>query len=424
MTSVAMAGAPGDKRSFFEVWMVTVGHALTHWYPATFYVLSPLIGRELGLSYTEIASIITTQSITAALSNVPGGIIADSIHRKGRMMALALAWIGIPYLIMSMTHSYWMLLCCAALIGAGNTIWHPTAIPTLARRFPERKGLVVSIHGMGGNVGDAVAPFVAGLLLSGLALGSFFNFEGVSWRQVMTFNIIPGIFMSIAILWYLGKLQIDGKGKKTNQQLSLSEVVKGFGGLLKNSTLMMLAVSSAFRSMTQASLLVFVPLYLTNVMGYSSWSVGATMMSLQLCGFIAAPIAGTMSDKVGRRNIMMTSMVMTAVVIGFMILAGGTAIFVGFVALLGFFLFAIRAVLQAWTLDATPENMGGSAIGLLFGIQAVGGAAGPFISGLIADHYGIMGAFYFMAATIIVANGFVFFISETGKPAAAAAPAE
>jgi len=40
------------------------------------------------------------------------------------------------------------------------------------------------------------------------------------------------------------------------------------------------------------------------------------------------------------------------------------------VALLGFFLFAVRAVLQAWLLDSTPPGMGGSAIGMLFGTQA------------------------------------------------------
>ncbi len=420
MSTMALTEPLNERRSFFEVWMVTIGHSLTHWYPATFYVLSPLIGAELGLSYTEIASIVTTQAIAGALANIPGGIISDSIPRKGRMLALSLAWIGIPYMIMATTHAYWMLLACAALIGIGNTIWHPTAIPTLARRFPQRKGLVVAMHGMGGNVGDAVAPFVAGLLISGVALGSFIDFGGISWRQVMIFNIIPGIFMSIAILWYLGRLQIDGKGKTASQQnLSLREVLNGFSGLVKNSTLMLLATSSAFRSMTQSSLLVFVPLYLINAMGYSSWAVGATMMSLQLCGFIAAPIAGAMSDKVGRRNIMMTSLVMTAIVIVFMIVAGGTPIFVLFVALLGFFLFAVRAVLQAWTLDATPENMGGSAIGLLFGIQAVGGAIGPFVCGMLADQYGILAAFYFMATTIIVANVFIFFIPDPRKAVAA-----
>ena len=76
--------------------------------------------------------------------------------------------------------------------------------------------------------------------------------------------------------------------------------------------------------------------------------------------------------------------------------------------MLGFFLFAVRAVLQAWLLDATPPGMGGSAIGMLFGTQALGAAMGPISAGIVADHYGIMAAFYFLAGTIIVANLMVF----------------
>ena len=66
--------------------------------------------------------------------------------------------------------------------------------------------------------------------------------------------------------------------------------------------------------------------------------------------------------------------------------------------MLGFFLFAVRAVLQAWLLDATPPDLGGSAIGILFGAQAAGAAIGPICAGMLADHYGIMAAFYFLAA--------------------------
>ena len=88
-------------------------------------------------------------------------------------------------------------------------------------------------------------------------------------------------------------------------------------------------------------------------------------------------------------------------------------IFVFFVALLGFFLFAVRAVLQAWTLDATPKGMGGTAIGLLFGIQAIGQSIGPLICGVLADHYGLLSTFYFMATTIVIANLFVFFVPAT-----------
>ena len=134
MTAVAATTeVKSERSSFLEVWVITIAHALTHWYPATFYVLMPVIGRELGLSYTEIASVVTSQAIAGAISNIPGGIITDSIRRKGWLMALSLAWVGIPYLIMSTTHAYWMLIGCAVLIGIGNTIWHPTAIPTLAR---------------------------------------------------------------------------------------------------------------------------------------------------------------------------------------------------------------------------------------------------------------------------------------------------
>jgi MFS family permease len=76
-------------------------------------------------------------------------------------------------------------------------------------------------------------------------------------------------------------------------------------------------------------------------------------------------------------------------------------------------------VLQAWTLDATPKNMGGSAIGLLFAIQAIGGATGPLICGILADKYGLLSTFYFMAFTVVIANMFVFVIDDVKKPATA-----
>ena len=59
-------------------------------------------------------------------------------------------------------------------------------------------------------------------------------------------------------------------------------------------------------------------------------------------------------------------------------------------------------------LDATPPGLGGSAIGLLFGAQAAGAAIGPICAGILADHFGIMAAFYFLAGMIVVANLLVF----------------
>jgi len=95
--------------------------------------------------------------------------------------------------------------------------------------------------------------------------------------------------------------------------------------------------------------------------------------------------------------------------------------FVLLIAFLGFFLFAIRAVLQAWLLDATPKHLGGTSIGILFGAQAVGAAIGPVIGGVLADSYGIIATFYFLAATIVVANMFIFFTPMTPTEAERAA---
>ncbi len=398
-TSITMDAV--RRRSFREVWVISIGHALTHWYPATFYILLPLIGNELGLDYAQIGSILTCQYAAGAIANVPGGIFVDTVGRKGLLMAISLCWIGFPYLIMGASHTYWMILLCATLVGIGNNIWHPTAIPWLGDRFPDRKGLVMSFHGMGANVGDAVAPLVVGWLLA------FY-----SWRSVVVMNVIPGIVVAGIILVYVGRLQMAdiraGLIKARPDKIPRAERLRMFGELLRNRALVTLSIGSTFRSMTQGALLTFLPVYLARVMEYPTTWIGACMFALQACGFIAAPIAGHLSDKVGRRQIIMSSMSMTGVIILAMTFAGGTKWFVLLVAVLGFFLFAVRAVLQAWLLDATPPGMGGSAVGILFGMQAIGMAIGPITAGVIADHYGIMAAFYFLAGTIIVANLLIF----------------
>src|SRR5260370_18145366 len=112
---------------------------------------------------------MTCQYIAGAVANIPGGVLVDTVGRKGVLMAVSLFWVGFPYLLMGFTHSYLMLLGCVALVGFGNSLWHPTPIPTLPRRFPERKGLLLSLHAIRGNVGDAPAPAVVAPLLAPLS---------------------------------------------------------------------------------------------------------------------------------------------------------------------------------------------------------------------------------------------------------------
>src|SRR3989440_8038550 len=245
----AVVTAPEARRgSYREMWLITLGHSLTHWYPATFYLILPIIGRELGLSYSQIGLIMTCQYIAGAVANIPGGVLVDTVGRKGVLMATSLFWVGFPYLLMGFTHSYLMLLGCVALVGFGNSLWHPTAIPTLARRYPERKGLVLSLHGMGGNVGDALAPLAAGALLAVL-----------TWREVVIVNVIPGLVMSVLILAFLGTMRLGPRAKPRAEDKgqTLRDYFRGVPALFRNRSLVLLTASSAFRSMTQNSLLTF-----------------------------------------------------------------------------------------------------------------------------------------------------------------------
>lgn len=398
-----------------DVWLISFGHALTHWYPATFYLLLPIIGQELGLSYTQIGLIITVQFTAGAISNLPGGMIVDSIGKKGYLMALSLFWVGFPYALMSITTNFWMLLACVTLVGIGNNIWHPAAIPTLAHGYPDRKGLVLSFHGMGGNLGEALAPLVVGALLTWF-----------SWRTVVVLNVMPGLVMAIMILLMLGALSMDRENpaglNAGGDKRGMKEYLRDCGTLLKNKTLLLVSVSAAFRTMTQVGLATFLPVYLSYELGYSTFMIGLCVTLIQVAGFIAGPIGGHVSDKMGRRRVIMSSTLLSAVMILGMVFSGTSPVFVLFVALTGFFLYAMRPVLQAWVIECTPKHLAATGVGLQFGILAVGAAISPAIFGLIADHFSVYTAFYFLAGTIVLANVLIFFVPQTGaEPRAAAA---
>ena len=221
-TAVAKSGL--SKLDIRNMGLITLGHSLTHWYPATFFMLLPIIGNEMGLSYSQIGFVMTCQYAAGALSNVPGGMLVDVWGKKGQLMALSLFWVGFPYLMMGFSTEYWMLLLCVVFVGIGNNLWHPTAIPLLGRMFPQRKGLALSLHGMGGNVGDALAPLAVGALLTTL-----------SWREIVVLNVVPGAAMAMLILFFMGTLTFAPKAKKAPVESS-TQPVQGASTALPDST--------------------------------------------------------------------------------------------------------------------------------------------------------------------------------------------
>lgn len=184
---------------------------------------------------------------------------------------------------------------CMILIGIGNNLWHPAALSTLGQRFPNRKGLAMSLHGMGGNFGEALAPLLIGALL-----------VTYSWRSVVVINLLPGLVMAIALLVLLGKMNLDhGKDVKSAKD---TWTLKGYCGQLKTLfsdwALVLISLCAMFRTAAQSALLTFLPLYLTNNMGYTPAGVGVALFTLQACAFASAPLAGYVSDRLGRKSVL------------------------------------------------------------------------------------------------------------------------
>ena len=95
-----------------------------------------------------------------------------------------------------------------------------------------------------------------------------------------------------------------------------------------------------------------------------------------------------------------------------MAFAGGSPLFIALVAVLGFFLYAMRPVIQAWLLETTPKNMGGSSIGCCSARRRSAPRSARASPAWSADRQGLIATFYFLAATIVIANVFVIFIPK------------
>jgi len=147
--------------------------------------------------------------------------------------------------------------------------------------------------------------------------------------------------------------------------------------------------------------------------------VGGRFSSVDVEGFrvstgaVAVECGGVLEDTLLaglNHDLAHTSMMLTAVMIVGMLLAGKSALFVVFIALIGFFLYAMRSVLQAWAVESVPTSLAGAGVGIQFGITAIGAAIAPALFGMIADAYDLYAGFYFLAGIIAASNFLIFFI--------------
>ena len=390
----------GGSGSILPVSLVSFGHGGIHLVAAVFYLLLPSIRVELGLDYAQIGVLVSVFFIASLAANFPSGLLVDTLGRHAQLQAAALMVGGLALVGMGLTHSFVVLAACVALIGATNMLWHPAAIPFLSDLYPRRRGLMLSVHGLGASAGDALGPLFAGVLIV------WFGWQGAAVGGGLVAPLI-GLLILLLLAGPAGERRLASVRESADVAPASrpgGSYRAGMWALVRQKAIWALCLMAGLRSVTQAGLLTFLPLYMADVLGFSTVLMGVVLMGLQLGGAAAGPIAGHLSDRHGRRRVVMAGLTGTTVLVLSMPLIDNQIFLVGLVAALGFFMYAVRPVIHSWAMDLCPAGLGGSMTSLMFGAQSGLSALMPVVGGVIADSYGLVAVFYCLGVTVLIAN--------------------
>jgi MFS family permease len=137
---------------------VSVAHGVSHFYMLALPPLLAVIHAEFGVSYTELGFAFTVFNLVSALLQTQAGFLIDRGNAK-IILAAGLLIEAVAFVGAAMTHSYWVFVAMFAVMGIGNTVFHPADYALLARHVsPQRMSHAYSSHGFAGMLGSAVAP--------------------------------------------------------------------------------------------------------------------------------------------------------------------------------------------------------------------------------------------------------------------------
>ena len=216
-------------------------------------------------------------------------------NRWGLILTGCLILAAIVFGALGVSRSYVYLLLLAAVMPLPGQIWHIPAIVTISQRFPNNRGFGLSVHGIGAQVGSTAGPYLTGLLMVLLFTGLAWE----PWRATTVAYVIPTLIIAFFVWLGLGSLSSVSRNQEV---VNIITRVKNAKALLKDKVIMILVLVIFLRNTGFNSLMVWVPLYLTDSkvyedsLGYGPALAGFYFSLLTLAGAFSSPVLGWLSD--------------------------------------------------------------------------------------------------------------------------------
>ena len=368
---------------------MVVGHAVKHVYNSALQIhLMPEIKLDMGLTATQFGALATARQVTSGVTTMGAGYLGDRFaHRSALMLGISMGMLGVSFFLAGSAATYWLLFAAMLLVGIGPSLYHPPAIGALSRKFPDRRGFAISLHGTGGSVGEVLgASFLIAALLGVLV-----------WEDVLRVSMLPALVFAVLIWMTMRNIPAESGGASSTGSYLASLVV-----LLRNKAMLALVLVTAMRSMGQSAIMAFLPLYLREDLGYSTTEVGLYMPMAQVVGIASQPVMGLLSDRFGRKAVLVPG----TAVLGLLCIAlsqaePGPQLILTILAM-GAFLYSLHTIYIAAAMDVSGGEVQSTVVSLIYGAGFLG-TLSPVLAGIIVDASETSVAFIYGGGIVIAA---------------------
>lgn len=373
---------------------LSVAHAVNH----AQAVLLPLIFLEIvvefGVGVEAVAFLAAAGAFLSGAVQLSYAGLTRFVSRR-RLLGLGGILFGGGFAAQALAGGFATFALPNILSKIGGSPQHPVGNGLLAEQFPpERRGFAISAHIAGGNVGTVVVALIGVPLIA-----------AVGWRGASLAFGIPAIAIAIAILLFVRE-----RGTDRAAAVAGGSVRSAFGRVLRDRDLRWLYLTSVLggggRGLGVVNL--FALIYLTRVIGLDEATSGLMYGALIVFSVPMPLIAGWLSDRFGRKPLIVGVYLGGAVGFVVFLLAGSSVVglWIGIV-LMGMFSFAESPQLQALLADIAPPATRDASYALYFtmafGIGSLWTAVYGVIINVAGEAAGLPLVFLTMTATFLLA---------------------